>query len=88
MSTSKVMTAKRRQKLQAATTALLAAIEAGKPPTAIISMLECDHGARARLDRSEMSLSCAGVRSTCTSGRQGLINNWRKAATLRLMAEG
>ena len=88
MATAKIMTLKRKQALQAAATAVLDAVEAGQSPLQICEMLERDHDAKWKKDWRGAVLSCRGVRSTCTGGLAGVIGNWRKAATLRLMAEG
>lgn len=87
MATAKIMTLKRRQALEAAFNALLAATEAGQEPSQICAMLERDHGASFKNAWNGAVLSCRGVRSTCTGGLAGVLGNWRKAALLRLIAE-
>lgn len=56
-------------------------------PAAIISGLVENHGATYTKRPSTNTLRCAGVTATCTwSEDAGLLQAWRKNATVRLMA--
>lgn len=60
----------------------------GEDPQRVIECLVADHGATHRPRWDAHRLSCAGVTSTCTWGAAGLLNNWLKAAAVRLMTLG
>lgn len=79
----------RRRKLQAAFDFANEAYKRDKEDALrVISCLIADHGAIHRPRWDAHRLSCAGVTSTCTWGDTGLLNNWLKAAGVRLMALG
>lgn len=74
-------------KLIAATDYVGKLTRAGVPAGTIIDGLVANHGATYRNRYDGSRLSCAGVVSTCTfSPDKGLLENWTKTATLRLMA--
>lgn len=77
----------KRQKLVAATDYVGKLTRAGVPAATIIDGLVANHGATYSTHYYGSRLSCAGVVSTCTfSPDKGLLENWTKTATLRLMA--
>ncbi|MDX5984665.1 hypothetical protein [Sphingomonas echinoides] len=77
----------KRQKLIAAADYVGKLTRAGVPAATIIDGLVANHGATYRTRYDGSRLSCAGVVSTCTfSPDKGLLENWTKTATLRLMA--
>lgn len=50
---------------------------------AAIARLEKNEGARFK-DGSEAQLKMAGVSTTCTGGRHGLLRNWQNAARRKI----
>lgn len=81
------MTPAQRAKLQAACDLVAKRKRDGAAPMSVIGELMRDHGASydRRLDANRLRV--AGVASSCTwSKDSGLLDNWTKTATLRLMA--
>lgn len=75
-----------REKLQAAASLVGDKLRAEVAPAAIIAELVEKHGATHRTRWDGNRLSVAGVAATCTwSADKGLLDNWRKTATVRLM---
>ncbi|WP_010185984.1 hypothetical protein [Sphingomonas sp. PAMC 26605] len=73
-------------KLQAAFDYVGKLTRARVAPATIIDGLVANHGAAHRTRWDGSRLSCAGVVSTCTfSPDKGLLENWTKTASLRLM---
>lgn len=73
-------------KLQAAFDYVSKLTRARVAPAAIIDGLVTNHGAAHRTRYDGSRLSCAGVVSTCTfSPDKGLLENWTKTASLRLV---
>lgn len=82
-------TLKRRAKLQAAADYVADRLRAGDHALRIIEGLVAGHGATHVTGRDPNALQCAGVSATCTwSKDEGLLENWRKNATLRLAEAG
>jgi hypothetical protein len=80
------MTDVQRAKLQSACDYVANGLRMKLTPVEIIAGLQREHGAtfEQRYDRNK--LRCAGVAANCTwSADQGLLDNWRKTATTRLM---
>jgi|GEM_PF-2240928 hypothetical protein len=77
----------RPQKVVAAAEYVRKLTDAGVPAATIIGGLVANHGATYHVRYHASRLSCAGVGSVCTfTPDKGLLENWSKAAMLRLMA--
>lgn len=82
-----MMTDAERTRLQAACDFVAASLRMGMAPAEIIARLQSGYGATFRERFDGNKLSCAGVSASCTwSADAGLLANWRKTATVRLMA--
>jgi hypothetical protein len=75
-----------RAKLIAAVDFVSAALRMGMKADEIIARLQSGYGATFRQRFDGNKLSCGGVTASCTwSADAGLLDNWRKTATVRLM---
>ena len=75
-------------RLQKASDYVLSRAAADVSPAAILAGLKADHAATVRLSASGNTIRCAGVTASCTwSEDKGLLQAWRKNATLKLMQE-
>lgn len=73
-------------KLQAANDYAGEQLRLGTAAGDIIAGLVRDHGARFEDRQDPYRLRCAGVAASCTwSKSDGLLGNWQKTATSRLM---
>lgn len=85
---AKPMSPARREQLLAASRYVLDAMAAGALAEDIISGLIRIHAATRSVASGANTLSCVGVRGSCTWSRdRGLLDSWRKNATIRLMAD-
>ena len=81
------MSPAQRAQLQQAADMVAAMLRPDVAPAAIIQRLVEQHGATYRTGNTHL-LRCAGVTATCTwSKDKGLLEAWRKNATLRIMKE-
>lgn len=75
-----------RARLQAASDHIAKRLRGGMEPSAIIGELVRDFGANQRQRSGAYILSLAGISASCTwSPDKGLLDRWRRNATLRLM---
>lgn len=74
-------------KLQTIWDLVAAKRRAGEDAKSIISHLVDHHGATYRDRYDGYALRAGGVASSCTYSAEGLIGNWIKTASLRLMSE-
>jgi hypothetical protein len=75
-----------RAKLQAACDFVAASLRMGMKADEIIARLCSGYGATFSQRYDGNKLRCAGVAASCTwSADTGLLDNWRKTATTRLM---
>lgn len=81
------MTDAQRGKLQAACDFVSASLRMEMKADEIIARLCSGYGATLTVRYDGNKLRCAGVAASCTwSADTGLLDNWRKTATVRLMA--
>lgn len=79
--------ADQRHRLQVVADYVGGAVGCGRAPASIITYLVDRFGATYTKRPSTNTLRCAGVTATCTwSEDAGLLQAWRKNATVRLMA--
>lgn len=82
------MNDRQRDKLRSACDRVAKMLQLKSTPAEIIDALVRDHGATYSTMSDGYKLRCAGVAASCTWSRDaGLLNNWRKTATTRLMVD-
>lgn len=82
------MTPAALERLQAASDFVLAELGKGTAAVDIIAALQRDHNATLALRPAGNVLRVAGVSGTCTWSRdKGLLDSWRKNATVRIVRE-
>ena len=83
------MTPSMLARLKAATAYVMAEVNKNTVAAEILAGLVKDHKAVIRNQASTNSIRCAGSSASCTWSRdEGLLNAWRKNATIKLAMEG